>query len=118
MDAAARLHYRTPLGVRMHWQGQDATVELDGELDCFTAPVLAAELARALPRKPARLVLDLSRLAFMDCAGVSVIVRARRMLPGDRPIVLKSPSRTVRKVLEITHMDHVCQISAAAAAPL
>ena len=52
-----------------------AEVHIRGELDIASAPQLAAILDAALAN--ARLVvLDLSQLTFMDCAGLDAIIRA------------------------------------------
>ena len=49
-----------------------------GEIDIFTAPWLREELLRVTQRHGARLVLDLSGVTFMDCAGINVLLATRR----------------------------------------
>jgi anti-sigma B factor antagonist len=49
-------------------------------------------------------VLDLSGLSFMDSTGVNAILSLAREV-GDRSVVLRHPSRTVLKVLDIVRID-------------
>ena len=57
-------------------------VVLEGELDLATAPTLALELERLECGRPARVLVDLRGLTFMDLAGMRVLLaaheRARR----------------------------------------
>ncbi|MFL5863742.1 MAG: STAS domain-containing protein [Solirubrobacteraceae bacterium] len=50
-----------------------------GELDVVSAPLLEAELS-AIDEHAAVVILDLSRLAFMDSTGLQLIVRAEQRL--------------------------------------
>ena len=54
-----------------------AAVVLRGELDVATAPRLEAKASEAAARLPpgAQLVLDFTRLEFIDAAGLAVIAR-------------------------------------------
>lgn len=55
--------------------GLDATVvEVDGELDLDSAPMLRAVLDDAVDRGVARIVVDGSRLRFCDSIGLSVLL--------------------------------------------
>jgi anti-sigma B factor antagonist len=79
------------------------TVLLEGELDLATAPDLYGELDRLLGLEPACLVLDLSRLTFIDSTGVSVLNTTREHASARGvPFVLQAPSRAVERVLEVT----------------
>ena len=50
---------------------------LAGELDVFSAPELAEQLDALAADACPRVLLDLSRLSFVDSSGVSVLVKAR-----------------------------------------
>jgi anti-anti-sigma factor len=58
-------------------------IELDGELDLATAPVLEEALARAV-QSPAEITVDLSRCSFIDARGIRVLVNSARALDADR----------------------------------
>ena len=50
---------------------------IDGELDLATAPYVA-EYLRQVVNRGSRVVLDMSAVTFMDCAGLSELVQAHR----------------------------------------
>jgi anti-anti-sigma factor len=53
-------------------------LRLSGELDLATAPDLEQHLRALEEGEGIRIVLDLSELAFMDSAGLAVILEAER----------------------------------------
>ena len=70
---------------------------------------LAARCGTA--QRPQRLVFDLTRVTFMDCAAARLIAGTDRWLPdGQRP-VLRHPSAEVRRVLELTGLDTRCELA-------
>jgi anti-sigma B factor antagonist len=90
--------------------GRDATtVVIGGELDLVTAPVLDEQLRLAVANKPARLVLDMAGTDFMDCGCARLIAAARSALPAKADLIIRQPSRGVRRVLELTGLDVYCQ---------
>ena len=55
------------------------TISLSGEIDHHGAREMMAQLDDAIAtRLPARLVLDLSGVTFMDSSGIAVLLRALR----------------------------------------
>jgi len=77
--------------------GNTTRVSVAGELDVATAPQLADALHRAeFDARP--IVLDLRRLAFMDCGGLRVILAAARRAhrPGGRLVVVRGPAAVAR----------------------
>jgi anti-anti-sigma factor len=85
------------------------TISLAGELDPHTAPLLQREIDRVLDEGGSDLVLDLSQLGFVDSSGLRVLIAAQHQL-GEHggTLVLRAPSETVRRLLEITGLvDHV-----------
>lgn len=90
-------------------EGDAAVLTLSGELDPHTAPVLAAELDDVLAAGSTTVVLEMSELGFVDSSGLRVILATDGDL-RDRggALVLRSPSGTVRRLLEITGLlDHL-----------
>ncbi|WP_373463417.1 STAS domain-containing protein [Streptomyces sp. B4I13] len=78
--------YPTKPGSRVHRPDPRASpipvVELRGELDISTAPPLAARLDALTAGPHPDLVLDLHSTAFIDCAGLGVLCRARNRVPA------------------------------------
>jgi anti-anti-sigma factor len=84
-------------------------LHLDGELDPHTAPLLKQEVDRLAEGGSLDIVLDLSRLAFIDSSGLRVVISAHREM-ADRggQLALRSPSDTAQRLLEITGLvDHI-----------
>ena len=78
-------------GVRLEWAG---------DLDIASASVLSTALAVLADLGSRRVVLDLSGVAFMDCAGLGALLDADTRLPGG--LVLVGPSAPVRRLLGLT----------------
>ncbi len=86
------------------------TVTLSGDLDLTATPSLSRYLAQVLASQPRRLVIDLSRVGFIDCANSRLIAGAGRSLPGGRP-VLRRPRPAVIRVLNLTGATARCEIA-------
>jgi anti-anti-sigma factor len=77
-----------------------ATFIVSGELDIGNVDRLTRAIAPdAVPG--AHLVLDLSRLEFMDCSGIRALIEILTAIGPDGRLLIKSPSRAVRRVLEL-----------------
>jgi len=78
------------------------TVLVEGEVDIDTAPHLAAILHTVTDPGPSRVVLDLGAVGFLGAAGLNVIAQvAARLAPAGGRLVLRSPSRQARWLLDI-----------------
>jgi anti-anti-sigma factor len=77
-------------------------VALRGEHDLGTAASVADALARATTDNEGDLVVDLSRVSFMDAAIVTVIVRGRNDLRlRSRDLTLRDPSPFAERILDL-----------------
>lgn len=63
--------------------GDVVVLRVAGEADAMHLPVLDAALGDVLDRRPDRLVVDLSALAFCDVRSLSAIARAARLATRD-----------------------------------
>jgi anti-anti-sigma factor len=89
-------------------EGRDV-LHLDGELDPHTAPLLKQQVDELAEAGSLDVVLDMSRLAFIDSSGLRVVISAHREM-ADRggQLTLQSPSATAQRLLEITGLvDHI-----------
>ena len=80
-------------------------VEVDGEVDSYTAPLLAACLDAQTGRPGLRtLVVDLHRVRFLGAAGAAVLARAhaRCAAQGARLVVRCPEQGIVRRALQVT----------------
>ena len=81
-------------------------VALVGELDLSTVAKVQEELRRVEASSPATLVVDLSKLTFLDSTGLRCIVTAdeRARAEGRRIVIVRGPD-AVQRVFAITRLD-------------
>jgi anti-sigma B factor antagonist len=82
--------------------GQPGSFRLSGELDLMNVEAVGRFLQEEL-RSEGRLTLDVSGLTFIDSKGLATLLQlaALSVELGLPPIVLKSPSEVLRRVLEV-----------------
>jgi anti-anti-sigma factor len=98
------------LSIAITTADDEVVLALGGELDPHTAGSLADAIA-ALDPPADRVVLDLSALTFVDSAGLRVLLAANQDLTGQgRAFVLRSPTDTARRILEITGLLDVLTV--------
>jgi anti-anti-sigma factor len=79
-----------------------------GEIDLNTAPTLERSLRTAIDASTGNdLVIDLSKVAFMDARGLTVLVRIRQyaLATGHPPVKLAAPTYQVWRILRIAGLD-------------
>ena len=81
-------------------------VSLVGELDLSTVAKVQEALRRVEESEPATLVLDLSKLKFLDSTGLRCIVTAdeRARDAGRRVVIVRGPD-AVQRVFSITRLE-------------
>jgi anti-anti-sigma factor len=89
---------------------EGVTMVITGEVDLTTRSALAEQLSAVLRTGPRQLILDLAGATFMDCGSARLIVGAGRFLPEGGRLIIRSPSRAVRRVLELTRLDAELEI--------
>lgn len=96
-----------PFGITVRADG----AELAGELDVTGIDELWATLDELFGTGCRQVVLDLSRLDFLDAAGLGVLVRAdRRFRDRGALLVLTGLRPAQRRLLEITGLDRVLTV--------
>jgi anti-anti-sigma factor len=89
----------------------EIVIDVQGELDLQTGPLLWERVAEAIPLTQKRLVLDLGNTTFIDSSALAVFVRAfKRLRHGGSDLVLRSPNKSARKALHISGLDRVMTI--------
>lgn len=86
--------------------GDVTTVYLQGELDLASASKVRRLIEGECARYPAKLVVDLSAVEFIDSSGLSLlVVTHRRLLDEGCLLVVASPSETVWRAFVVTNLD-------------
>jgi anti-anti-sigma factor len=94
----------------------EIVVVVTTELDGGTVERWSAELADALARRPARLVVDLADCSRIDAAAIAVLLRAHaQMLRADGVLLLRRPRARVRRTLRLARVDQVLEVAEPAA---
>ena len=86
---------------------------VEGEIHVSTAPEFSAMLNATVDDGPTSLVLDLTRVMFIDSTGLSVLLNALRQVThagGQMAVVCSNP--TVLRLFEITRLDTTFDIYA------
>lgn len=87
--------------------GLERILFLTGEHDASTADALAQSLALTMGDDFDVLVVDLGAVEFMAAATIGVLMRAQTVLShSGRALVLRSPSRSARRVLDPCHVAY------------
>jgi anti-anti-sigma factor len=93
----------------VRWSGRAVVVRVTGEVDMLTAPHLEDVVSGVLRETPEAAVIDLSEVAFLSVAGVSVLVRAnQRTEPGALRVV--ATGRLVPRILQLTGLTSLLTI--------
>jgi anti-anti-sigma factor len=83
-------------------------VRVTGDLDLETAPQMLAAIEPTLDTGTGALVVDLSRLTFIDSSGLSALIRInQRMSAAGRELSIIAPGPPAAKTFEITGLDQV-----------
>jgi anti-sigma B factor antagonist len=62
-----------------------------------------------------RIVLDLSRVTFVDSSGLGAIIAAMKHLGAERTLELADLQPAVAKVFRLTRLDEIVKVHATAA---
>jgi anti-sigma B factor antagonist len=88
-------------------------VELVGEADVTNSGALREMLEAEVAKKPRTLIIDLSRLRFMDSSALHVILRANRTMDRQGGVLaLASAREPVAKMLRLTAADQFLPVYA------
>jgi anti-sigma B factor antagonist len=94
----------------------------EGAIDLSVSPEMRAALREIIDQKPKRLVVDLSRVPYVDSSGLAVLIGAMQAIEHDGgTFFLAAPQETVQIILESARLDQYFHlfpdVKAALAAP-
>ena len=79
-------------------------------LDAAAADNFKTEICRSIDQGVSSLVLDLSKVEFMDSSGLGAIVACLKHMGSSGSITLAAPTDPVMKVLRLTRMNQVFKV--------
>ncbi|HYY13785.1 MAG TPA: STAS domain-containing protein [Chthoniobacterales bacterium] len=79
---------------------------LEGEIDLHVAPEISAALTKMIAEQPVRVVVDLSKVNYIDSSGLAALITAAQNveLYGGR-LMLTGVQQGVRAILENASLD-------------
>jgi len=93
------------LSIQAHRQEDRHTLVLTGELDLASAPALESMVARVCADGASEVVLDLSRLKFIDSSGLKAILSARSLCAARNCDFCLTPGQApVQRLFELTRL--------------
>ena len=86
-------------------------IELEGEVDVYTAPQLKQQMISMLEGGARDLVVNLTKVDYLDSTALGVLIGGlKRMREMEGNMVLVCPSPRIRRVFEITGLDKIFDI--------
>ena len=85
-------------------------VALEDRIDAAGAIQFKDRMREIAQTPSARVMLDLSRVAFLDSSGLGAVVAVMKLLGPDRKLELAGLTPTVEKVFRLTRMDTIFTI--------
>jgi anti-sigma B factor antagonist len=88
-----------------------AVVNVQGEVDVYTAPRLREELHRSLDQGSHKLVVNLADVAYMDSSGLGVLIGAlKRAREENGDLVVAAPNARIARILEVTGLSKIFNV--------
>jgi anti-anti-sigma factor len=84
---------------------------LEGEIDLHVSPEVAEALRTMTVKMPARVVVDLTRVTYLDSSGLAVLIEAMQNVQeyGGK-FAVAGVQESVKHIFEIARLDQVFQI--------
>ena len=92
---------QTAFALETHDRGGWAVVVARGELDAYTAPSLRVHLHQVIAGRNPRVIVDLSRVPFVDASGLGVLAGALRKARSAGGQLRLVGERRLARLLEI-----------------
>ena len=99
------------LRVDIEDRGDHAVVTADGEIDASTAGSMDEAVAGALNHGHKQVLLDFTRVTFIDSTGLGVLVKSHRAAEAaDARFAVVHPTPQTRKLIRVLGLDQLLRI--------
>jgi len=99
--------------MKLQTETRDNTLVVTAMMDRLDAAIAIQfkdEMGLACNGGPARVVLDLSNVDFLDSSGLGAVVAVMKLLTPDQQLELAGMTPNVEKVFRLTRMDSIMTI--------
>ena len=79
-------------------------------LDAAAAPSFKAALQSHVVGQPARVIVDLSAVEFLDSTGLGTLISLLKMMGGRGTLALVGAGAAVRRLLQVTQLERVFRL--------
>jgi anti-sigma B factor antagonist len=98
---------------------QHKILELEGEIDLHLSPGVAQELQALVKQQPRKLIVDLTKVSYIDSSGLAVLLEGMQTVTSYRgKFCLIGVGDPLRTVFESSRLDQVFRIYPDVAAAL
>jgi anti-sigma B factor antagonist len=81
---------------------------LEGEIDLHVSPRVSASLGAMIDQKPPRLVVDMTRVSYIDSSGLAVLIEGMQNVEAyGGKFILAGIQENVMPIFEIARLDQV-----------
>ena len=92
-------------------QDRPHVLPLEGDIDLHVSPVVTEALDAMIKKKPERIVIDLSRVTYIDSAGIAVLILAMQEVEAyGGKFFLSGLQETLRSIFETSRLERVFRI--------
>jgi len=102
------------MNVKFSREGNSLVVMMEGEIDHHTASRVRERIDSKFLMEPVRnMILDLSRVTFMDSAGIGLILgRMNRVKLVGGKVVLRKPRPEILRILRMSKIEDLVELDA------
>jgi len=99
------------IDIQVEQMGNSSVISVRGEVDLYSSPGLRQEIKKQIKKKPEVLIIELSRVEYMDSSGVATLVEGLKNI-GKKGGKLRLAGLTdpVQQVFRFAHLDKVFEI--------
>lgn len=95
----------------IRWVDRTVVAEVVGDINAARVPVFQQAILSVLDKKPDRIIVNLSGVAYMDSAGLASLVKLlSRARKYEAELYLVGMNEMIRGLFEITRLDGVFEI--------
>jgi len=100
-----------PTPIRKAKPGSHRILALEGEIDMSVSPRVAADLRALIRDKPEKVVIDLSKVSYIDSSGLAVLINGMQKVEAYRgKLYLVGMRETVQIIFETSRLDQAFRI--------
>ena len=91
--------------------GLHRVLSLEGEIDLHVSPRIAAELRALIKQNPEKLVIDLSKVSYIDSSGLAMLINAMQKMEAYRgKLYLAGMQPDIQLIFETSRLDQAFRI--------